>query len=94
MISLSQENHHTDDVCLIGFRPSSLELSWFTSPKAPKPIVLSPMRSLIIFSIPSKDTEKIPMKICTQLELWKRAPEPNMDMLNIKLYFHIFVLFG
>ena len=36
-----------------------------------------------IFSIPSKDTEKIPMKICTQLELWKRAPEPNMDMLNI-----------
>lgn len=36
-----------------------------------------------IFSIPSKDIDKIPMKICTQLELWKRAPEPNMDMLNI-----------
>lgn len=35
-----------------------------------------------IFSITSKDSDRIPMKICMQLELWKRSPEPNMEMLK------------
>lgn len=35
-----------------------------------------------IFSISSKDSDRIPMKICMQLELWKRSPEPNMEMLR------------
>ena len=36
-----------------------------------------------VFSISSKDSDRIPMKICMQLELWKRSPEPNMEMLKI-----------